>query len=309
MTLSLPQNNNMLKSLTSFLTVLCLSFSGLATGIISAADLAKSEGVIFAEQGGLVAVEAEHFFKQTQDEVRKFYLTHSQLTPEKLPDGDRPHVSGASGGAYLEILPDTRRTHADKLIKGENFSQAPGKLAVLHYQVHFETPGRYYVWVRAHSTGTEDNGLHVGINGTWPESGQRLQWCQGKHSWRWESRQRTEQEHCGEPGRIFLEIKEAGIHTIQFSMREDGFEFDKWFMTTDRHFQRPSGIGPATAVHQGKPPKSFPFIHEQPAQQKVTSDSSNGSPTRPVSSEPLQIPRQPDGDGECHHQWWAESMA
>jgi len=156
------------------------------------------------------------------------------------PDGDESHADSASGGGYIEILPDTRRDHSMKLINGENFSNQPGKLGVLVYPVRFKTPGRYYVWVRAYSTGSEDNGLHVGIDGTWPESGQRLQWCEGKNAWRWESKQRTEAQHCGEPYKLYLDIEEPGLHTIEFSMREDGFEFDKWLMTKDRDFKHGS---------------------------------------------------------------------
>ncbi len=208
----------------------------------------------------MVAVEAEHFWKQTHTETRAFHLTAVDSTPDIQPDGDPPHVAGASGGAYLEILPDTRRTHGDKLIRGTNFSPDPGKMAVLHYKIHFQTTGRYYVWVRAHSTGPEDNGLHVGIDGTWPESGQRMQWCEGKRSWRWDSKQRTEKVHCGEPYKIFVDVKESGEHTITFSMREDGFEFDKFFMTTQREFSRPSGTGPVSLVHSGTMPKTYPFV-------------------------------------------------
>jgi hypothetical protein len=72
-----------------------------------------------------------------------------------------------------------------------------------------------------------------------------LQWCEGKRSWRWESKQRTEKEHCGEPHKIYLDIEQPGLHTIEFSMREDGFEFDKWLMTTNRNFARPADSGPA----------------------------------------------------------------
>ena len=218
------------------------------------------DSVVFKESGGFVAVEAEHFFKQTETETRAFYLTTAETTPDIKPDGDPSHVAGASGGAYIEILPDTRRTHGDKLIRGTNFSPDPGKMAVVHYQVNFQTPGKYYVWVRAHSTGSEDNGLHVGIDGTWPASGQRLQWCEGKKTWRWDSKQRTAEHHCGEPHKIFLEVKEPGEHTISFSMREDGFEFDKWFMTTDREFQRPAGVGPKPQVFAGVMPKTYPMV-------------------------------------------------
>jgi hypothetical protein len=227
---------------------------------------------VFEETGGLLAVEAEHFSEQTHTDVRAFYLTTAESKPNVTPDGDEAHVAGASGGAYLEVLPDTRRTHGDKLIKGTNFSPEPGKMAVLSYRVHFTTPGRYYVWARAYSTGSEDNGLHVGLDGEWPESGQRLQWCEGKRSWFWESKQRTEAEHCGEPHKIFLDIKQPGEHTIHFSMREDGFEFDKWLMTTDREFQRPDGVGPESQIHSGTAPATFPYIEVSQAAHEPEAD-------------------------------------
>ena len=152
-----------------------------------------------------------------------------------------PHFSSASGKAYLEILPDTRTNHDEELIHGVNFSNEPGKIAILNYVVFINTPGKYYVWVRAFSTGTEDNGIHVGLDGEWVSSGQRMQWCDGKDRWTWASKQRTADVHCGVEKLIFLEIKEMGIHTISFSMREDGFEFDKWIM--EQAYKEPQGPG------------------------------------------------------------------
>lgn len=278
-------------------------FTLLLISTVCDANIADAAGidatVVFAERDGLLAVEAEHFFQQTKDDVRSFHLTTSASEQDfKGPDGDPPHVAGASGGAYLEILPDTRRTHDDRLIRGENFAPDAGQMAVLHYNVHITTPGRYYVWARAFSTGTEDNGLHVGIDGTWPESGQRLQWCTGKNTWRWESKQRTDRQHCGEPHKIFLDIKEPGDHVIQFAMREDGFEFDRWLMTTDRDFKRPADAGPATLLKSGTLPTALPLVaaaddnapaKEKP-QQKMARDKS-------AVAQPLQMPRHPDGDG------------
>ena len=220
----------------------------------SAADApGVDEDVVFAERDGLVAVEAEHFFRQTHDDVRQWRLTTQDHTPDVEPDGDENHAADASGGAYLEALPDTRRTHDDRLIRGENFSNEPGKLGILHYRVHFDTPGRYYVWGRIHSTGTEDNGLHVGLDGAWPESGQRMQWTD-KQRWAWGSRQRTEENHGGERYKLFLDVEEPGEHIITFSMREDGTEFDKWLMTTDREFV-PQDQGPQPALKEGSLPQ------------------------------------------------------
>ncbi|WP_068136289.1 DUF5060 domain-containing protein [Roseimaritima ulvae] len=261
---------------------------------------------MFAEKDGMVAVEAEHFFKQTATDKRAFYLTHSALTPDVTPDGDPQHTPGASGGAYLEILPDTRRTHADKLIHGENFSPQPGKLAVLHYKIHFSNPGKYYVWVRAHSTGSEDNGLHVGLDGQWPESGQRMQWCDGKHQWTWQSKQRTEKQHCGEPYKIFVNVTKAGVHTVQFSMREDGFEFDKFILTKQRELPRPTGIGPRVSLHQGTLPKAFPYV--KPSQ--MVAVVAQPVPDKNTNAVSLDMPATMFAKGKtsgyyAHNQWLA----
>lgn len=197
--------------------------------------IAKQDPV-FEETDGSVLVEAEHFYEQSKSDIRCWYPSSEEQQTNVGRDDDESHHKGASNGMYLEILPDTRVTHEDSLISGENFSNKPGVMGILHYKVKINNPGRYYVWVRAFSTGGEDNGIHVGINGTWPESGQRLQWCEGKESWRWESKQRTSKVHCGEPYLIYLDIEETGVHEITFSMREDGFEFDAFMLSNDRNF-------------------------------------------------------------------------
>ena len=69
------------------------------------------DAVVFEEQNGILAVEAEHFFKQEKTEPRAWHLMSSESVADIKPDGDPPHVAGASGGAYIEALPDTRRTH------------------------------------------------------------------------------------------------------------------------------------------------------------------------------------------------------
>jgi len=195
-----------------------------------------SDQVIFQENNGAVAVEAEYFYKQSKSEMRQWYVKSKEsVSSDDLSASKQTHLK-ASNNAYVEILPDTRVTHSDALVKGENFSNKGGELGILHYKVRINEPGRYYVWVRAFSTGSEDNGIHVGLNGEWPAHGQRMQWCKGKNKWTWESKQRTKKEHCGVPKEIYLDIEKAGIHDIQFSMREDGFEFDKFILTKDSNF-------------------------------------------------------------------------
>lgn len=219
-----------------------------------------SEDLVFEGEKGLVTVEAEFFYKQSNTGVRKWYRSSMNEKPTAGKDGDPLHVYGASNNAYLEILPDTRATHDDVLIKGENFSDNPGELAVLHYKVKFNSPGRYYVWARAFSTGSEDNGIHVGINGEWPSSGRRIQWCDGKNQWTWSNKQRTKEVHCGIPDSVYLDIPSAGVHEIQFSMREDGFEFDKFLFTKDVDYD-PAGLGP-NVMTSGELPAEYPTVEE-----------------------------------------------
>lgn len=195
---------------------------------------ACSQKTIATETDSYVFVEAEDVIYRSYPDGKKLRIWETILPDTKPSDGDDPsHAASASGGAYLEALPDTRITHDDVLVRGENFSNKPGEIAVLGYPIRFTTPGRYYVWVRAFSTGTEDNGIHVGLNGEWPASGQRMQWCEGKNAWTWASKQRTKEEHCGVEKQIYLDIPLAGVHTIYFSMREDGFEFDAFVLTQE----------------------------------------------------------------------------
>lgn len=181
------------------------------------------------EKDGMVSVEAEQFIKQEKDEIRKWYVI-DEVTVLLYKGVDSLQCATASENAFIAVLPDTRKTHDDKLIRDKNFSNEPGKMAIVSYPIQFTNPGKYYVWVKACSTGSEDNGIHVGLNGEWPESGQRMQWCEGKNQWTWASKQRTDTVHCGEEKLIFLDIPTPGIHTVSFSMREDGFRFDEFIL-------------------------------------------------------------------------------
>jgi len=223
----------MFNRITLCFAVLVLLLSACAEPQEDAESAVVPTGLL-EETGGVLEVEAEDFYrKSANDSPREWYLMSTDATTAYAVT---EQAKTASGEEYMEGLPDTRVTHDDSLIHGTNFYPEPGVGPILEYDVFFNTPGRYIVWARAHSTGTEDNGIHVGLNGEWPESGQRMQWCEGKDTWTWASAQRVPENHCGVPKTIYLDIEDAGAHTIQFSMREDGFEFDKWIMVRDTTF-------------------------------------------------------------------------
>ncbi len=200
-------------------------------------------GDVILEVDGVVAIEGESFARMENTEHREWVRFDATSAPDIAPDPDPPHLEGASGGAYLEALPDTRVTHDDPLVSGESFHGSGGTGPMLTYPVRFETAGRYIVWVRAYSTGGEDNGLHVGIDGAFPEESARVQFCSGKNRWTWSSAQRRSSNHCGTPRTVFLTVDAPGEHEVHLSMREDGFELDKVLLVLDEGFE-PSGPGP-----------------------------------------------------------------
>lgn len=215
--------------------------------LLALAPLGRCD-IPFAPSPSDITIEAESFTRQTLDSIRRWEIQK-----------ERP---GASGGAYVKALPDTRVTHADKLIKGENFTDEPGAIAVLEYAIDVKEPGRYYVWARTWSSGTEDNGLHFGLDGLWPESGKRWQTVK-KGAWHWDCAQRTSEVHTGVPMQLWLDIEKPGSHTLMLSMREDGAEVDQISLRKGL----PEGHTAATrneGVPAGPRIDSVPAIKRQP---------------------------------------------
>ncbi|MFK7853967.1 MAG: hypothetical protein AB8B79_07640 [Granulosicoccus sp.] len=157
-------------------------------------------------------------------------------TPQTADDPDPNHSDLAIGNAYLEVLPDIRVTHADPTSPPVAFWSNPGIGPTLEYEVDFPEAGRYHVHVRALSTGTEDNGIYVGLNDDWPASGLRLQFCTAGQGWRWSSRQRDSGNNgpCGVEKTIWVTVENPGINTVKFSAREDGFEIDHVMLIKDK---------------------------------------------------------------------------
>jgi hypothetical protein len=210
-----------------------------------------SEDVIFKEINGVVAVEAEHFYKQSNHQVRRWYINSAFHKSNVKPDPDQAPADSASGKAYIEVLPDNFVTLDDPIIEGENLGIKTG-LAVVHYKVHFSKTGRYYIWSRIRSNDGEDNTMHAGIDGKFPKTSAILQFPKEQKRWFWNNRIRNNiPEPEGQGTRALVEVKDTGVHDIQFCMREDGHEFDKFILTTDSTFQKPVDEGLASQILRG----------------------------------------------------------
>jgi hypothetical protein len=220
------------------------------------------ENLIFEERDGKVVVEAEYFYKQTLTENRAWYINSPAHRPMVWPDWDAGSYDDAGGGAYVEVLPDLFVTDNDPIFVGENLGSETVHLAVLHYHVYFSKPGRYYIWSRIRSNDEEDNTMAAGIDDIWPESAKTLQFTKHTKKWQWNSQNRLSRTPW-KIERAYLDISAPGLHDIQFSMREDGHEFDRFVLTADQASVQAEGIGPEVMVKEGTLPKPFTKADEK----------------------------------------------
>ncbi len=201
----------------------------------------------FEEQDGQVVIEAEHFVRQTRDQIRRWYFNSASHTPTAKPDPDPVMVTDASNGIYVEVLPDTYVHNDERGVDGLNIGLAPGSMAVLQYPVTFTKPGRYYIWTRMRSNDDEDNTLNAGLDDTWPPSARCLQFPKLKKVWWWGGVIRDARGPSFPHHRAYLDVPAAGVYTVMYSMREDGMEFDKFILTLDGRMGAPEGAGPAAS--------------------------------------------------------------
>ncbi|QXP62793.1 DUF5060 domain-containing protein [Polaribacter sp. HaHaR_3_91] len=186
----------------------------------------------FEEKDGMLEIEAENYHYKNNNSTKRNWVVRS--LDDKI-SGEN-YSNSANKNSYIQALPDTRVTHDDTLILGENFFPVSGTGGVISYKIKINNPGKYYIWVNALSTGTEDNGVHVGFNENWQESGARMQWCDGKNEWTWSSAQRMTDNHCGTEKTIYLNFDKSGEYVLSFSMREDGFKMDRFILTKNSKF-------------------------------------------------------------------------
>ena len=110
----------------------------------------------------------------------------------------------------------------------------------LSYRVNFVATGTHYIWVHAYAPDTNDDSVHIGLDGQAVGTADRISGF--GHGWLW-SRETMDGTHAE------INIPTPGIHTIDVWMREDGFEFDRIIITTDPSFV-PTGDGGAVSGYE-----------------------------------------------------------
>jgi hypothetical protein len=192
---------------------------------------------------GQYIFEAENFHFQTNDSTRKWLPVFKDKITTIGPDSDTSHVAQASGGVYLEVLPDTRHKDEHQAFAKGCIADKGGAVAVLHYSINFSKKGKYFVWAKCYPTDGDDNTFHVGIDNIWASTGKKLQAIE-MNKWAWTNKQRDTK------AKIFINVDSVGIHDFQFSMREDGGEIDRFFITND------STQHPASLINSNSRPKT-----------------------------------------------------
>ena len=79
--------------------VLCILNAGLQAQSTKFSAPIVDGQVIFEEKDGLVAVEAEYFYKQSLTEIRTWYRTSKNELQAVGRDDDAPHLYGPSNNA------------------------------------------------------------------------------------------------------------------------------------------------------------------------------------------------------------------
>jgi hypothetical protein len=184
----------------------------------------------FAEQNSQVVIEAEHFSGNISRNGQSWVA--------------RTDPAGYAGDAVMLADPNT----------GSNINDGyTTSSPELQYAIQFNTPGTYFVWLRARVDNDFDNSAHVGLNGQVVNSADRMV-LNNFGAWEW-----TSVTMDGPPAS--LNIPGPGLYTLNVWMREDGFRLDRVLLTTDSRFI-PSDRGPSESPHGpsgGSSSDTFPY--------------------------------------------------
>lgn len=191
------------------MTKIIASFAAVA---VLAALEPQADKLFVENKDGQIVIEAEHHHAKTDKDPIKWVAV-------KEP-------AGFSGEGAMEAKPNEDVNANDDFV-----SLSPR----MDYKVKFAKAGRYRVWVRGWGRGESDNSCHVGLNGKAVDSADRVGEFPAEE-WAW-----LNDTHDSEAA--VVEIKEAGTHTVNVWMREDGFIVDKILLTLDANYT-PKDKGP-----------------------------------------------------------------
>jgi subtilisin family serine protease len=170
---------------------------------------------VLTEYSGFVVFEAEDFSNTT---IGTGAALNTYWSEESS-------ISGYSGSGYLEAKPNN----------GVNtFDTTEGPR--LDYEIDFNTPGTYTVYVRMSGQNGNDDSLHAGLDGnplTYGDVG-----LSSGSNWEWED--------TVAGNMVTFDVQTPGRHTFNIWMREDGTLVDK--VVLQQSGATPTGLGPSGSM-------------------------------------------------------------
>ena len=103
-------------------------------GVVLTNGMLQAE-TAFTEKDGVLEIEAEDFHYNSKNGTNRAWIVK---TAKEKTDQSKT----ASSNKYIEAFPDTRVTHDDVLITGDNFFPLPGVGGLVSYKINFNTAGR-----------------------------------------------------------------------------------------------------------------------------------------------------------------------
>ncbi len=156
-------------------------------------------------------------------------------------------TAGFSGQGYLRALPNLGAN-----INTGYVTTSPE----LIYNVQFNTPGTYYVWVHGQANSSSDDSVHVGLDGIGISTADRI--GDFPPAWTW-LRDTMDLVPAS------VTVATPGLHTVHIWMRQDGLGVDQLVLRLDPSATPPSGGTP--------PPVNQPPVLSAIGPQSVTAEN------------------------------------
>lgn len=215
---------------------------------------------VFQESGGNVVMEAENFTGSLGGSSTAWLHEWEETTA----------FTGYTGDSALQSLPNG----------GVNTGLDTYGPALL-YQINFQTPGTYYVYVRGRSvepSRSNNDSVHVGLNGTAVSNLSGLGLSDfGSASFNWRNHSNSGQDTS-------IVISTPGLYTFYLWMREDGVIVDKiWLSTTQ------------DAVNNGNTstgPGENPIATPTPTNTPLPTDTATPTETPVFTATPTETPTE-----------------
>ncbi len=153
--------------------------------------------------GGLATFEAEDFSNNIPRGVRAWEL--------------KSDIPGYSGAGFMVCTNSTADANSNINVNVETTSPE------LQYGINFSSAAPHFIWARASVQNTQEDSVHVGINGSLALASPMTFSVFSNWSW------------CGIY--VSVDVTNAGTGTLSFWMREDGARIDRIAVSTNASFR------------------------------------------------------------------------